>query len=142
MSRLYTLLKFYILLLILIAASIIAFAQETRQLAVDKPQAIADLKTNEGAAIANAKWFVQEAHIVNADFNAPGPFAADALALYPTGAAIKTHQLYPQISAADFDKGFKKIKPTDLESRQGTGLFSFVWYKVEVAIPQTIGKLN
>ena len=142
MSKLYTLLKFYILLVILIAASIIAFAQETRQLAVDKPQAIADLKTTEGTALVNAKWFVQEGHIVNADFKAPGPFAADALALYPTGMSIKTHQLHPQIGALDFDKDFREIRPTDLESRQGTGLFSFVWYKVEITIPQTIGKLN
>ena len=45
MSKLYTLLKFYILLLLLIAVSVVVFAQETRQLATDKPQAIADLKT-------------------------------------------------------------------------------------------------
>src|SRR6266487_6264112 len=107
MSKLYTLLKFYILLVILIAASIIAFAQETRQLAVDKPQAIADLKTTEGTALVDAKWFAQEGHIVNADFRAPGPFAADALALYPTGMSIKTHQLHPQIGAPDFDKGLR-----------------------------------
>ena len=142
MSKLYTLLKFYILLILLIAASIAVFAQETRQLAVDKPQAIADLKSNEGAALVNARWYVQDAHVVTADFNAPGPFATDVLALYPTGAAIKTNQLYPQIDASDFEKGFKEIKPTELESRQGTGLFSFVWYKVELNIPRAIGKLN
>ena len=37
---------------------------------------------------------------------------------------------------------FKSIQPTDLESRQGTGLFSFVWYKVDITIPAAIGKLN
>src|SRR5215510_12192362 len=81
MSKLYTLLKFYILLILLIVASLIVFAQETRQLAVDKPQAIADLKSDEGAALVDAKWFVQGAHVVTADFNAPGPFATDVLAL-------------------------------------------------------------
>jgi len=126
----------------MIAASIIVFAQETRQLAVDKPQAIADLKTNEGAGLVNAKWFVQNGHIVDVDFKNPRHLAADALALYPTGATIKTHQLHPQIGASDFDKGFKEIKPTELELRQGTGLLSFVWYKAEITIPQTIGKLN
>ena len=142
MSKLYTLLKFYILLILLIAASIVVFAQETRQLAVDKPQAITDLKSTEGATLVNAKWYVQDAHIVDANFKAPGPFATDMLALYPTGADIKTNQLHPQIGAADFEKGFKEIKPTELESREGTGLLSFVWYKVEITIPQTIGKLN
>jgi len=142
MSKLYTLLKFYILLILLIGASIVVFAQETRQLAVDKPQAVADLKTAEGAALVSAKWFVQNGDIVNADFKAPGPYAADALALYPTGSAIRSHLLRPQIGSLDFDKGFKEIKPTALESREGTGLFSFVWYKVDVIIPETIGKLK
>ena len=142
MSKLYTLLKFYILLILLIGASILVFAQETRQLAIDKPLAIVDLKTTEGAALVSAKWFVQNADIVNVDFRAPGPYAADALALYPTGSAIRSHSLRPQIGSLDFDRGFKEIKPTDLESREGTGLFSFVWYKVDVTIPGTIGKLN
>jgi len=142
MSKLYTLLKFYILLLLLIAASVVVFAQETRQLTTDKPQAIADLKTTEGAALVSAKWFVQNADIVNVDFKAPGPYAADVLALYPTGSAIRSHLLRPQIGSSDFDKGFKEIKPADLESREGTGLFSFVWYKVDVTIPETMGKLK
>jgi len=136
------LLKFYILLILLIGVSIVVFAQETRQLAVDKPQAIADLKTKEGAAVVSAKWFVQNGDIVNVDFKAPGPYAADALALYPTGTAIRSHLLRPQIGSLDFDKGFKEINPTELESREGTGLFSFVWYKVEVTIPESIGRLN
>ena len=142
MSKLYTLLKFYILLLLLIGISIAVFAQETRQLAVEKPQAIADLKTIEGAGLVSAKWFVQNGDIVNVDFKAPGPYATDVLALYPTGSTIRTHQLHPQIGASDFDNGFKEIKPTELESREGTGLFSFVWYKTEITIPETIGKLN
>lgn len=143
MSRIYTLGKFYLLLLILLFASIILFAQETRQLAVDKPQAIADLRTAEGASIVNAKWFVQNAHVVDVDFKSPGPGTnGDKLPLYPTGDAVKTHQLHPQIAAADFDAGFKEIAATDLEKRQGTGLFSFVWYKVDITIPAIIGKLN
>ena len=142
-SRIYTLGKVYLLLLVLLFASIILFAQETRQLAVDKPQAIADLKTTEGAGLVNAKWFVQNAHVVEADFKTPGPGTnGDKLLLYPTGDAIKTHQLHPQIGAADFDNAFTAIAATDLEKRQGTGLFSFVWYKVDVTIPATIGKLN
>ena len=50
MSRIYNFLKIYLLLLAALLAAVIAFAQETRQLAVDKPQAIADLRTNQGAA--------------------------------------------------------------------------------------------
>ena len=119
-----------------------ACGQETRQLAVDKPQAIADLKTNEGAALVNAKWFVQPAHIVDADFKLPGAAANDMLLLYPTGAAVKTHTISPQVNAVDFDKAFTPIKPASLEMREGMGLVSLAWYKVDVTIPETIGKLS
>ena len=95
MIRIYSLLKIYILLFMMLLASIIATAQETRQLAVDKPQAIADLKTNEGAALLQAKWYVQPAHVHNKDFHLPGQQTGggDALPLYPTGGKIKTHTL-------------------------------------------------
>jgi len=143
MSRMYNFLKLYVLLAALLAA-VIAYAQETRQLAVDKPQAIADLRTTEGAALVNARWYVQPAHIENKEFYLPGPQkgGGDAMRLYPTGSAIQTQNLHPQVGAADFDAGFKEIKATELEGRQGTGLFSFVWYKVDLTIPATIGKLN
>ena len=144
MSRIYNFLKLYILLLAALLAAVIAFAQETRQLAVDKPQAIADLRTAEGASLVNAKWYVQPAHIEDKEFYLPGPQkgGGDAMPLYPTGRAIETQSLHPQVGATDFEEGFKEIKSTELESRQGTGLFSFVWYKLELVIPETIGKLN
>ena len=128
-------------LLICLLPLLPALAQETRQLAVDKPQAIADLKTNEGAAWVNAKWFVQPAHILDADFKTPGASVNDPLKLYPSGMPVRTHTLHPQISAPDFDKGFTSIKPTDLEMREGMGLISAAWYKVEIILPSAIGKL-
>ena len=141
MSKIYGLLKIYALIVVMLLATIMVFAQETRQLAVDKPLAIAELKTTEGAALVNAKWYVQPAHLQDKNFNLPGPQTGggDALPLYPTGAAVKTHTLHPQIGAADFENAFREIKPTQLEDRQGTGLFSFVWYKVELTIPAVIG---
>jgi gluconolactonase len=116
-------------------------AQETRQLAVDKPQAVADLKTMEGAETVQAKWYVQPARIREAEFRLPGPSATDMLLLYPTGAKIKTHTIYPQVNTPDFDKAFTAIKPTHLEMREGMGLVSMAWYKVVITIPETIGKL-
>jgi gluconolactonase len=144
MVRIYTILKIYGLLLLALLASIAMFAQEIRQLAVDKPMAVADLRTIEGAGLVQAKWFVQNAQVTDRNFNLPGPQkgGGDALKLYPTGMTIKTHQVRPQIGSADFDNEFIEIKPTDLESRQGTGLLSFVWYKVELTIPAVIGNLN
>lgn len=146
MIKIYSILKYYMIFLVILFFSLLSFklfAQETRMLTVDKPQAIADLKTVQGASLVNAKWFVQEAHIRDIDFKAPGPGTnGDALPLYPTGTAIKTHTIHPQINATDFESGFKSLQPTDLEFRQGTGLVSYVWYKVELSIPAMIGKLN
>ena len=144
MYKKFNLVKYFLFIQATMLSVVMVFGQETRQLAVDKPQAIADLKTISGAALVSAKWFVQPAHIHDKDFRLPGPQTGggDALPLYPTGASIKTQILHPQVSDADFNEGFIEIKPTDLENRQGTGLFSFVWYKVELTIPETIGKLN
>lgn len=143
MIRIYSLLKIYLLITLMLAA-VFVFAQETRQLSVNKPQAIADLKTIEGAAWLNAKWFVQPAHVQSTGFFLPGPQrgGGDAMPLYPTGAAIKTQTLHPQIGTADFNDGFTPVQPTDLEKRQGAGLLSFVWYKVEIEIPAVIGRFN
>ena len=130
------------LFIILGCTSLLVQAQETRELAVDKPQAIADLKSAQGASLVSAKWYVQNARVVDAGFRMPGPSANDSFKLYPTGRSIKTNQLRPQVSDPNFTEGFKEIKPAELESRQGTGLISFAWYKVDIEIPQTIGKLN
>ncbi|MEO6722730.1 MAG: hypothetical protein ABIN67_20340, partial [Ferruginibacter sp.] len=141
MIRIYKLMAIQLLLLIiLLLAAIITFSQESRQLAVDKPAAIADLKTLAGASLVNAKWFVQNAHVVDAGFKAPGPgINGDPLPLYATGTTIKTHAIHPQIGMANFDAGFTPIAADALERRQGTGLFSFVWYKVELIVPTVIG---
>jgi len=142
MSKIYNFWKIYLLLIIALLAAVLSFSQETRQLSTGKPQAVADLKTIEGAALVNAGWYVQPAHIVDADFKLPGAAANDVLMLYPTGAAVKTHGIHPQINAVDFDKNFMAIKPTSLEMRAGTGLVSMAWYKVELTIPEKIGSLD
>ena len=142
MSKIYNFWKIYLLVIIALLAAVLLFSQETRQLSTGKPQAVADLKTIEGAALVNAGWYVQPAHIVDADFKLPGAAANDVLMLYPTGAAVKTHGIHPQINAVDFDKNFMAIKPTSLEMREGTGLVSMAWYKVELTLPEKIGSLD
>jgi gluconolactonase len=133
--------KVYFLLLSCVWLQAITFSQETRQLAVDKPVAIADLKTAAGAALLDASWYVQPAHIAATDFRLPGASKTDMLLLYPTGTKIKTHTIHPQVNAADFNKSFVAIQPADLEMREGMGLVSMAWYKVDLTIPAFIGKL-
>ncbi|HEY0678168.1 MAG TPA: SMP-30/gluconolactonase/LRE family protein [Chitinophagaceae bacterium] len=132
----------YMLLLLCINIMSQAIAQESRQLSIGGPNAIADLRTEEGAALVNANWYVQPATLAVKQFRSPGPGSnGDALPLYPTGNAIQTHTLEPQIGSAGFEKGFMKVSPAELEKRQGTGLFSFIWYKIEVTLPSAIGDL-
>ena len=144
MSKIYDFLKIYLLVLLAVVLAVTVFGQETRQLAVGKPQAIADLKTTEGTNLVHAKWYVQPAHITGKEFYLPGPKkgGGDALLLYPTGKPVRTQSLHPQIGDDDFEKGFEPLNPNELESRQGTGLLSFVWYKVELSIPVSIGQLK
>ena len=80
----------YLLLVINISA------QETRQLSVAKPQAIADLKTEAGAALVGAKWFVQPAHIVEANFKLPGASASDLMLLYQQARPSKQIPFIPR----------------------------------------------
>jgi gluconolactonase len=132
------------LIIALLAIPVLALTQESRQLAVGKPQAIADLKTTNGTSLLNAQWYLQPAHIVNKNFFSPGPQkgGGDALPLYPTGSAVQSNSLHPQVGADDFEKGFLPVNPDELEIRQGTGLLSFVWYKLDLTVPANIGKLN
>jgi gluconolactonase len=117
-------------------------AQEIRQLSPARPDAVADLKTNRGAEILQAKWYVQPAVLKTKQFRSPGPSTTDLMKLYPTGMILTTHSIDPQVGAADFDKSFVNVKPTELENREGTGLVSFVWFKVEFTIPDAVGKLD
>lgn len=131
-----------IIFLALVQVFNISRAQEIRVLSTGKPDAVADLRTIDGAALLNAKWYVQNATITSTDFKLPGGSPNDMLLLYPTGASVKTNSINPQFGSAGYDKGFKAISPADLESRQGNGLASFVWYKTELTIPSSLGKFN
>jgi len=115
-------------------------AQEHRELAIGQPDAIADLRTHEGANALKAVWKFREANIVEADFKAPGASANDLLPLYPTGKKIKTHTLEPKAGTANFDdSGWGIIDPTKMETRFGSGLLSFVWFRLNVTLPEKLG---
>ncbi len=117
-------------------------AQESRELAIGKAAAIVDLKTQEGIDLVQAAWKYSPAQYVAKDFNAPGPAANDPLALYPTGKKIKTHDLVPKAGVKGFnDNQWETIDPTSLEDRRGSGLGSFAWYRINVTLPEMIGKV-
>jgi gluconolactonase len=125
----------------LVFASASVHAQESVELAVGKTEAVVDLKTNDGMELLAGQWRVCEAGIVEKEFRAPGPSRNDAMALYPTGKTIKTHDISPKAGAIEFDDSeWEKADPASLEARRGSGLLSMVWYRLNFTMPDSIGK--
>lgn len=118
-------------------------AQESVELSIGKPEAIVNLKTTDGASLVKGTWRYSDVQIVAKDFKAPGPSGEDKLALYPTGKAIKTHDIFPKAGAKDFnDSQWEKLDPTSLEMRRGSGLLSFAWYRINVTVPEKLGSFS
>lgn len=120
-----------------------AQAQESRELAMGQAAAIVDLRTKEGVALVGAQWKYSPAKFVDTKFNAPGPDKNDPLALYPTGKPITTQDLSPKAGTPDYDDSrWEILDATALEERRGTGLGSFAWYRIKIAIPEKLGSLS
>ena len=54
-------------------------AQESRELAVDNPDVIVDLRSKRGVEIVKTEWKYSDAVIVDDQFGAPGPSKDDPL---------------------------------------------------------------
>ncbi len=118
-------------------------AQEHRELAISQPSAVVDLRTREGAALVKTAWKYAPANIVDKKFRAPGPSASDPAPLYPTGADIASHDLAPRAGAVQFDdRPWETLDPTALEARRGSGLLSFVWFRLNITVPERVGQLD
>lgn len=127
----------------LVLAVLPGIAQESRELAWGQAKAIVDLCTPEGTALVKSTWRYSEAKLVNATFQAPGPDKNDPLALYPTGKTLATQDLSPNAGAGNFDDSkWATLAPNQLEERRGTGLASFVWYRINVTVPARIGTFD
>ena len=137
-------LGFFLLFTILSRFPSIFYAQESVELAIGKPDAVVDLKTQEGTGLVKTKWRYSEVEIVEENFNAPGPKeGVDPLNLYPTGRSILTHNIRPKAGAANFDDAlWEVLDPASLEDRRGNGLLSFNWYRINVTIPEKIADFN
>ena len=128
-----------VLAFVLFAFSKLVFAQDFRELSFGKPFSIVNLKSSEGIKVVNGQWKFSNATIVEQSFNEPGSSKTDNLKLYPTGKAIVTHNIAPKAGIKDFDdKSWENLTPESLEDRKGTGLLSYVWYRINVTIPATL----
>lgn len=101
------------------------------------PVAVVDLATAEGAALVRGTWRYSDARIVEIESRGPGPD------LRPSGAPIRTRDIEPKAGAADFDdSAWERIDPTTLQARRCTGRLCFNWYRIDVTIPELVGRLD
>ncbi|MBI1791618.1 MAG: SMP-30/gluconolactonase/LRE family protein [Acidobacteria bacterium] len=106
----------------LIAAPLFAARTEAPQAAIGRPQAVIDLRTEEGVRLVNGQWRFSDTRIV---------------------ASGKTYDYQPKAGAAAFDdSGWERIPATSLESRHGNGKLSFVWYRLNITLPGKVGSLD
>ena len=97
------------------------------------PDAVVDLRTEDGAARVNARWRYSDTHIHEIDHKSVGTD------LKASGPANRTFDFAPDARAKDFDDSKWEIIPADsLEKRRGNGRLSFNWYRFNVTVPEKV----
>jgi gluconolactonase len=102
-----------------------------------RPDAVVDLQTDEGAALVGGQWRYADARVEEIDFVTVGPD------LGATGPRARTYDVVPHAQAPDFDdSGWRRLAPSETQLRLGHGRVSFAWYRIGVTIPARIGDLD
>ena len=123
--------------LILALSPMLVWAQVTGDAPGVRPDAIVDLKTDEGVALVNGQWRYHNVKVIDVDHQSPG---AD---LAPSGPPNRTQDIDIHAGAADFDDStWEQIRPAQLEERRSTGRLCFNWYRTSVTIPEKIGSFD
>jgi gluconolactonase len=120
--------------LILAFSPMVAWAQVTGDAPGVRPDAIVDLKTDEGIGLVKGRWRYSNVKVIDVDHHSPG---AD---LAPSGPQNRTQDIDVHAGAADFDDSqWEQVTPAQLEERRSTGRLCFNWYRTSVTIPDKIG---
>jgi gluconolactonase len=102
-----------------------------------RPDAIVDLKTDEGVALVKGQWRYSDAKVIAVDHHASG---AD---LGPSGPPNRTQDIDVHAGGTDFDDSkWERIAPAQLEERRSTGRLCFNWYRIGITIPEKIGTFD
>ena len=102
-----------------------------------RPDAIVDLKTDDGVGLVKGQWRYHNVNIIDVDHHSPG---ADLAA---SGPPNRTHDIDVHAGAAEFnDSTWEQITPSQLEERRSTGRLCFNWYRMTVTIPDRIGSFD
>jgi gluconolactonase len=105
-----------------------------------RPDAVIDLQTEAGAALAGAEWRYTDARVAEIDFvELAGPGAPDPLG--PGDVPNRTYDVLPHAEGADFDdSSWRVLAPEETTQRLGNGRVSFNWYRTELTVPERIGE--
>ncbi len=114
-----------------------SWAQVTGDAPGVRPDAIVDLKTDQGIALVKGQWRYSNVKVVDVDHHSPG---AD---LAPSGPANRTQDIDLHAGAAEFDDSkWEALKPAQLEDRRSTGRLCFNWYRTSITIPDKVGSFD
>jgi gluconolactonase len=107
-----------------------------------RPDAIANLQSDEGAALVGGQWRYSDARVEEIDFVAlAGVGAPDPLG--PGDVPNRTYDVVPHAQAIDYeDSGWEPLAPADTLRRLGNGRVCFNWYRIEVTIPERVGDFD
>src|SRR3954471_13791451 len=108
-----------------------AFVPRPTELLPARPDAIVDLQSDDGAALVEARWRAIETRPVPVDFRGVGDD------LGPSGPPVRTLQLSPSVTEVD-DAPWEALSPAGTRRRLGSGRMCFVWYRVDVTLPETV----
>ena len=113
------------------------WAQVTGDAPGVRPDAIVDLKTDEGIGLVKGQWRYSNVKIIDVDHHSPGPDLASS------GPSNRTQDIDVHAGVADFDDSqWERIAPAQLEERRSTGRLWFNWYRTSITIPDKIGSFD
>lgn len=130
--------KMAVLATLIVAVSpMLAWAQVTGDAPGVRPEAIVDLKTDEGIGLLKGQWRYSNVKVIDVDHHSPG------IDLAPSGPPNRTQDIDVHAGAANFDDSqWEQIAPAQLEERRSTGRLCFNWYRTSVTIPDKIGSFD
>lgn len=114
-----------------------SYAQVTGDAPGVRPDAIVDLKSDDGIALVKGQWRYSNAKVIDVDHHNPG---AD---LGPSGPPNQTQDIDLHAGASDFnDSKWEALQPAQLEERRSTGRLCFNWYRTSITIPDKVGSFD
>src|SRR4051812_16765034 len=107
------------------------------ELLPQRPDAVVDLQTAEGAALVGAQWRYSDAGFEEVEF----VDVADHLG--PGKVRNRTYDVTPHAQAVDHDDSdWRRLEPGETMLRLSTGKVCVNWYRAVVTLPERIGEVD